>query len=132
MALVRIEVLEGRSREEKRALLDAVHEALITALGVPRGDPTLRIIEHDPECLVLPTVPRPVSDRYTLIEITMFSGRSIEAKRQLYTQIVRRLGAIGIPAADVTIVVLESPKENWGVQGGRPASEVRLGFKVEV
>jgi phenylpyruvate tautomerase PptA (4-oxalocrotonate tautomerase family) len=132
MALVRIEVVKGRSPEERRELLDAVHEALIAALKVPRGDPTLRIVEHDLASFDLPTAPRRVSDRYTLIEITMFSGRSIEAKRQLYEQIVRRLGDIGVPATDITIVVLESPMENWGVQGGHPASDVELGFNVDV
>jgi phenylpyruvate tautomerase PptA (4-oxalocrotonate tautomerase family) len=132
MALARIEVVKGRSSEEKRRLLDAVHEALIAALKVPRGDPALRIVEHDPACFELPTAPHPVSDRYVLVEITMFSGRSIDAKRELYAQIVHRLGDIGVPATDITIVVLESPRENWGVQGGRPASEVELGFTVEV
>ncbi len=132
MALARIEILEGRSAEEKRELLDAVNEALIAALKVPRGDPTLRIVEHDRACLQLPTVPHRVGDRYTLIEITMFAGRSIEAKRELYTQIVRRLGELGVPHTDITIVLLESPRENWGVHGGRPASEVELGFTVEV
>jgi phenylpyruvate tautomerase PptA (4-oxalocrotonate tautomerase family) len=132
MALVRIEVVRGRTPEEKRALLDAVHEALVIALKVPRGDPALRIVEHDPTCFELPTAPRAVGKGYTLVEITMFSGRSIEAKRELYRQIVSRLGDIGVPAADITIVVLESPMENWGVQGGHPASEVDVGFTVEV
>jgi phenylpyruvate tautomerase PptA (4-oxalocrotonate tautomerase family) len=132
MALARIEIVKGRSAQEKRQLLEAVHEALVAALKVPRGDPTLRVIEHDPADFELPTVPHRVSDRYTLIEITMFSGRSLEAKRELYVQIVRRLGELRVPATDITIVVLESPQENWGVQGGTPASEVDLGFTVEV
>lgn len=132
MAIVRIDVVEGRTAQEKRELLDAVHEALIAALQVPRGDPMLRVVEHERACLQLPAVPHPVSDRYTLIEITMFAGRSFNAKRELYAQIVSRLGKIGVPATDVTIVVLESPQENWGVHGGRPASEVELGFTVEV
>jgi phenylpyruvate tautomerase PptA (4-oxalocrotonate tautomerase family) len=132
MALARIEILEGRSPAQKRALLDAVHAALVAALQVPRGDPTLRIVEHERTSFELPTVPHRVSDRYTLIEITMFSGRSLETKRELYAQIVRRLGELGVPATDITIVVHESPRANWGVQGGRPASEVELGFDVEV
>ncbi|MDQ3475453.1 MAG: tautomerase family protein [Actinomycetota bacterium] len=33
---------------------------------------------------------------------------------------------------DVTIVILESAPENWGVRGGQPASEVDLGFAVEI
>ncbi|HEV2922926.1 MAG TPA: tautomerase family protein [Solirubrobacteraceae bacterium] len=132
MALVRIEVLEGRSAQEKRQLLDAVRESLVVALQVPRGDPTLRVLEHDPANVELPTAPHPVGDRYTLIEVTMFSGRSSEAKRTLYREIVRRLGDLGIPGGDITIVLVESPRENWGVHSGRPASEVELGFVVEV
>jgi phenylpyruvate tautomerase PptA (4-oxalocrotonate tautomerase family) len=132
VALARIEIVKGRTAQEKRWLLDAVREALIEALKLPRGDPALRIVEHDRDSFELPTVPHSVSERYTLVEITMFAGRSLEAKRELYAQIVRRLGELGVPATDVTIVVLESPRENWGVHGGRPASEVELGFDVEV
>jgi phenylpyruvate tautomerase PptA (4-oxalocrotonate tautomerase family) len=132
MALVRIEVLEGRSTERKRQILDAVHEALVSALKVPRGDPTLRIIEHHPADVQLPSVPDVVGEHYTLIEITMFAGRSLDAKRALYREIVGRLGALGVPVADITIVVIESPRENWGVRGGTPASEVDLGFTVEI
>ncbi len=40
--------------------------------------------------------------------------------------------AVGIPEMDITIVLVESPPENWGVRGGRPASEVELGFNIEI
>ena len=132
MALVRIEVLEGRSAQEKQELLGAVHDALVSALQVPRGDPTLRIIEHDPANFQRPTVPYATSERYTLVEIIMFAGRSEDAKRALYKEIVRRFAEFHIPTEDVTIVLLESPQHNWGVRGGHPASEVELGFHVEI
>jgi phenylpyruvate tautomerase PptA (4-oxalocrotonate tautomerase family) len=132
MALVRIEVLEGRSAKEKQELLAAVHDALVASLHVPPGDPTLRIIEHDPANFQGPTVPYATSGRYTLVEITMFAGRSEDAKRALYQEIVRRFAAIEIPTEDVAIVLLESPQHNWGVRGGHPASEVELGFNVEI
>ncbi len=132
MALVRIEILRGRTAAEKRDLLEAVGEALVAVLRVPRGDPALRIIEHDPECFLRPSVPAATTDRYTLLEVVLFSGRSAEAKRALYREIVHRLGRIGTPEHDITIVLLESPRGNWGVQGGRPADEVELGFEVEI
>ena len=132
MALVRIEIFEGRPVQEKRELLDAVHEALISALHVPRGDPALRIVEHDPANFQRPSSPHVTSERYTLVEIVMFAGRSEDAKRALYEEIVRRFAKLGISGDDVTIVVLESPRCNWGVQGGLPASEVELGFQVEL
>jgi hypothetical protein len=62
----------------------------------------------------------------------MFPGRSFSAKRRLYEAIVGNLGKLGIAAIDVFIVLHEPPMEDWGVRGGRPASEVELGFPVDV
>jgi hypothetical protein len=45
---------------------------------------------------------------------------------------VENLGKLGIPADHVKILLRESPAENWGIRGGMPASEVELGFKVDV
>ncbi len=45
---------------------------------------------------------------------------------------VRNLGRLGVPAADVLSVLHEAPLENWGVQGGTPASEADLGFEIGV
>jgi phenylpyruvate tautomerase PptA (4-oxalocrotonate tautomerase family) len=72
------------------------------------------------------------SDAYTLVEVTMFAGRSMEAKRRLYTAIVRGLGECDVAPEDVLIVIHEPPMENWSVDGGTPASEVDVGFKVDI
>ncbi len=72
------------------------------------------------------------SESYTLVEITLFSGRSLDAKRTLYQAIVRNLGALGIAPADIFIILHEVPLENWGIRGGVPASEAELGFRVDV
>ncbi len=71
-------------------------------------------------------------ERFTVIEITLFAGRSMAAKRALYRALVRNLGGLGVPPADVKITLIEAPPENWGVGGGQPASEVDLGFEIEV
>ena len=72
-----------------------------------------------------------VADTYTRVTVDCFSGRSIEAKRALYGQIVERLAGHGIPRGDVSILLRESPPENWG-SGGVPASDYDLGFKIDV
>jgi phenylpyruvate tautomerase PptA (4-oxalocrotonate tautomerase family) len=77
-------------------------------------------------------VPPGRGPRYTLIEVTMFSGRSMAAKRALYQAMVRNLEKLGVPAGDIKITLIEVPPENFGIRGGRPASEVDLGFKIEV
>ena len=129
MPHVRIEILEGRSVNERRQLLQAVHDALVEAFEIPDDDRTQRIVEYDP---VNFEIPPGKSDRYTLIEITAFPGRSRSAKAALYKAIVHRLGRLGVDAADVSIVVLEPPMENWGIRGGRPADEVDLGYRLDV
>jgi phenylpyruvate tautomerase PptA (4-oxalocrotonate tautomerase family) len=127
--LVRVEVRRGRSEAEKAALLESIHRVLVEALRIPDDDRTQRLIEHDPGDF---EIPPGKSDRYTLVEITMFPGRSLEAKKRLYQGIVGALGEQGVPASDVLIVLHEPPLENWGVQGGLPASEVDLGFDLDV
>jgi phenylpyruvate tautomerase PptA (4-oxalocrotonate tautomerase family) len=129
MPLVRIEIVGGRSLAERKRLLDGVHDALVEAFGIPDDDRTQRMIEHDPENF---EIPPGAGERYTLIEITAFPGRSPTAKRHLYQALVRNLGAAGVPASDISVVLHEPPMENWGIRGGKPASEVDLGVRVEI
>ena len=129
MPVVRVEVLKGYSASEKGALLDAVHDALRAALKVPDDDRLQRLVEYNAEDF---EIPPDKGARFTLVEITMFPGRSVAAKRDLYRAIVRNLSTLGIPENDVFIVLHEPPMENWGIRGGSPASEVDLGFEVEV
>ena len=111
------------------AVIDAVQSALREALKIPEGDRTLRLIEHPPSHFA---VPPGRGEKFTLIEVTMFSGRSMGAKRTLYQAIVRNLAALDVPPSDIKITLIETPPENWGVRGGLPASEIDLGFKVDV
>jgi phenylpyruvate tautomerase PptA (4-oxalocrotonate tautomerase family) len=64
--------------------------------------------------------------------VDCFAGRSVEAKRRLYQEIVDRLEPLGIPRDHVSITLRESPPENWGIQGGQAACDVDLGFNVKV
>ena len=129
VALARVEVLQGLPSEERRGVIDAVHAALVEALEVPADDPTVRLVEHRPENVRMPP---DRSDRYTVVEVTMFAGRSIQTKRRLYEAIVRNLNACGVPSDDVLVVLHEPGMENWGVHGGSPTSEVDVGFKVDI
>ena len=131
MALARIDILEGRTAAEKRALLDAMRQALSEALRAPAEDPAVRLCEYPAEHFSLP-YPDRHSDRFALVEITMFAGRSMDTKRRLYDAVVRGLSAAGVPAEDVLVVVHEPPMHNWAIGGGTPASEADVGFKVDI
>ncbi len=129
MPLTKIEVRKSWSPAQVQALIEAIYLAQREALQLPEHDRQIRYIEHQPEHS---HVPPGKSENYTLVEITLFVGRSIEAKRALYQAIVKNLGALGIAPDDIFIVLNEVALENWGIRGGVPASEVELGFKVNI
>jgi phenylpyruvate tautomerase PptA (4-oxalocrotonate tautomerase family) len=130
MPLVKISLRKGRSPDDKRALLDGVHAALVEAFRIPDHDRHQLLFELDADDF---EISPKKSDRFVVVEIIAFAGRSFEAKKKLYAAIVRNLGVSpGISGDDVLIIIHEPPLENWGIRGGRPASEVDFGFKVDV
>lgn len=129
MPLAKIETRCHHPPEQVAALMEAVYQAQREALKVPEDDRQIRYIEHAPEHFA---VPPGKSSRYTLVEIQIFPGRSLAAKRALYQGIVQRFAALGIEPSDVLILLQEPPLDNWGLRGGVPASELDLGFRLDV
>jgi phenylpyruvate tautomerase PptA (4-oxalocrotonate tautomerase family) len=127
MPLVKIELLKGNNVEFLSVLQEQTLNAVAKALGLLEDDRNVRLIEYENTnfCMKNPYK--------ILIEITMFSGRSDTTKKMLFNEIVSNLKKyLNILAAEVFIVLNEQPKCNWGVRGGIPASEIDLGFKIEV
>jgi phenylpyruvate tautomerase PptA (4-oxalocrotonate tautomerase family) len=130
MPSVLIEVRRAYTPAEEVALIDAVHAALVQAFKIPVEDRFSRLVSYPPHRMV--DGPGPGEpDAYTRVTIDCFPGRSLEAKRALYREIVERLELLGIPRDKVSILLHESGFENWG-SGGVAASDIDLGFTVEV
>lgn len=129
MPLVKIETRKSWSAFQKKEIMEAIHSAMREALKIPENDRDIRFHQYHPEDF---QVSNDKTENYILVEISMFTGRSLQAKKELYQGIVANLEKLGIFASDVFIVLHEVPLENWGIRGGIPASEVDLGFKVGV
>lgn len=110
-------------------VIEAVQDALLAALKIPDYDRDVVLDLYDDTARIVPTGR---SERYTRIEILLFSGRSLTAKKALYSAVVANLSALGVPANEIKTVLIEVPSDNWGLRGGLPASEIDLGFKVDV
>ncbi|HWG80332.1 MAG TPA: tautomerase family protein [Stellaceae bacterium] len=126
---VLVEVRGSWLGPRKPRFLEAIHAALVDAIRIPPDDKVLRLVEHAPENFI---IPGDKGGHYTRIEITMFAGRSLDAKRKLYQAVVRNLEPFGVPGADIKIVLVEVPAENWGIRGGHAACDIDLGFEVRV
>ena len=56
----------------------------------------------------------------------------MDAKRALFKAVAANLAELGAPDTEVKTILIEVPTENWGLRGGYPASELDLGFKIDV
>jgi hypothetical protein len=124
-----VEVRDGWIGSRKKELLLAIHGALIESIKTDPEDKVIRLVEHSPDDFMIPT---PAGEKFTRIEITLFVGRSIEAKRMLYKAMVRALAPFGIAAKDTKIVLVEVPLENVAIRGGQAASDIQLSYEVKV
>ncbi|EOM78451.1 tautomerase family protein [Rhodococcus rhodnii] len=131
MPHAQIEVRRRWSVDEEIALIDAVHDSLVAAFRIPPNDKHIRLIVHEPHRFAAPpSLARP--EYLTLVHIDCFAGRSLDAKRRLYRELVDRLAEVGVPRDHVSITVRDIPIENWGVRGGQAACDVDLGFEIGV
>ena len=128
MPSTRLETRAGWIGGRHEALIAAVQRALVEGIRIPEQDRDIRIIEYPAHAFAPPASKGPA---YTIIEISMFTGRSVDAKRRLYAALVREFAGFDVPASDVKVVVHDVPRENWGL-GGKSATDIELGFTVEV
>jgi phenylpyruvate tautomerase PptA (4-oxalocrotonate tautomerase family) len=129
MPLVTISMFEGRSPELKKNINDAIHKALVDNFKIQDWDYNQKTQEYAAGDW---RVPDGKSDKYIFIEMCVFPGRTRETKKKLFADIVNRLEALGIPKDHVMILIVEQPKENWGIRGGVPADEVNLGYDTNL
>lgn len=122
MPLVEITLRKGKPPEYVRSIADAVHEALVAQANVPQDD-RFQIVHQvgDTELIAHPSyggVNR--TQDLIIVKITFNAGRSVEIKKNLYADIVRRAGKTAdVRPDDVLICLVEVTKENWSFGGGR-------------
>ncbi len=129
MAQVKVYGHRGHLDAHRQAISDAIHACAMEALGLPEAKRFHRFIGLDAADFIHPG---DRSERYTIIEISMFEGRSVETKRALVRGLFARLeSGCGIAPQDVEITIFETPQHNWGIRG-LPADELTLDYPVKV
>lgn len=129
MAQIKIYGLQNSLQGKMDALSNAIHKAVVEALEFPPDKRFHRFFSLDPDEFIYP---EDRSENYTIIEISMFEGRSVDTKKRLIRLIFENMERdVGIEPQDVEITITETPKHNWGIRG-MTGDELALGYKVDL
>ena len=129
MAQVKIYGLKKPLKENKENISKAIHESLIKAFTLPESKKFHRFFSLNEEDFIYPS---DRSNQYTIIEISIFEGRSVKAKKELINLIFSKINKYAnIDNQDIEITLSETPMENWGIRG-MPGDELALKYKVRI
>lgn len=129
MAQIKIYGLRAHLAPVREKFSATVHACVMEALQLPAEKRSHRFILLDAEDFFFPA---DRSERYTIIEISMFEGRSPETKKQLLHLLFRKLQEeLQLAPQDLEITIFETPRQNWGIRG-LPGDELSLNYRVNV
>lgn len=115
-------------RPLRAPLSDTLHTAAVDVLGLPATKRFHRFFSMTAGDF--PT-PEGRSEKYTIIEVLMFTGRSVATKKAFYQRLYCDFAQhLGIEANDLKITVVETPRHDWGIRG-QAGDELTLTYRVE-
>lgn len=129
MGQIKVFGLGSQLNRYKAQLSDIIHECVVDNYKFPADKRFHRFFPMGKEDFYFP---ESRSEKYTIIEISVFEGRSETAKKALIKALFAKMKEqIGIDANDVEITIFETPQYNWGIRG-LPGDELALNYMVSV
>ncbi len=129
MGQVKIYGVKDRLNPIKEKLSDVIHSCMVEALGFPSDKRFHRFFPMNKEDFYYANGR---TEAYTVIEVSMFEGRTVKAKKHLIKLLFERINReLNILSPDIEITIFETPKHNWGIRG-LPGDELELNYKVNV
>jgi phenylpyruvate tautomerase PptA (4-oxalocrotonate tautomerase family) len=115
--------------QNRETLSTTIHSCVVDALNYPLEKKFQRFFPLQAEDFEYPS---DRTEQYIIIEILLFTGRSVEAKKHLYRLLFERLkDNLSIAPLDIEIILIEIPNYNWGILG-MAGVELNLNYKVNV
>lgn len=127
MAQFKVYLISGKTEEYKKKLSDTIHICAQEYLGLPPEKKFHRFISLNASDFIYPD---DRTEDYIIIEVHMFSGRTIETRKALLKGLMLKISQnLDIKENDIEITLIESPPENWGIRG-KTGDELILNYKV--
>ena len=129
MSQIKIYGLAAHLNPVKAQLSDVIHSCVVEVLQYPIDKRAHRFFPLDSSDFYAPSGR---TEKYTILEISMMEGRTVETKKKLIRLLFDRLHIeIGIAPQDLEMTIFETPKHNWGFRGLH-GDEAQLNYKIEV
>ncbi|MCX5542485.1 tautomerase family protein [Paraburkholderia sp. CNPSo 3076] len=121
MPMLKFDIIEGRTDEQVRALLDAAHEAMVQAFDVPATDRYQSVSQHRPGELVVDDTGLGYTRSKDVILLTAVSRKRTEPQKvEFYRLLVENLQTqCGISPDDVIVSIVENDDADWSFGRGR-------------
>lgn len=115
MPLLRFDVIEGRSEEELKTLLDTAHDAMVEAFDVPERDRYQIVHTHKAHEMVIQDTGLGFERSKDIVLISVTSKtRTEEKKQRLYQLLAERLQTnCGLAPTDLMVSIVENDAADW-------------------
>ncbi|WP_081393276.1 tautomerase family protein [Paenibacillus odorifer] len=123
MAQVKIFGLKENLNPIKERFSEVIHTCVVEAFKLPADKKFHRFFPMDREDFHY--APER-TEAYTIIELSIFEGRSVESKKHLIRSLFEHIQQeLRISPQDIEITIIETLKSNWGIRG-LPGDELQL------
>jgi phenylpyruvate tautomerase PptA (4-oxalocrotonate tautomerase family) len=120
MPFLRVDAYEGRSKEQVKEVLDAIHRAILSAFGVPLRDRYQVYQEHSESNFIVQDTGLGIDRSKKVIFIGITSRERTEAqKTTLYTNLCKQLESCGIEPNDIVVSIVTNSDADWSFGNGR-------------
>ncbi|MFC0469052.1 tautomerase family protein [Halalkalibacter kiskunsagensis] len=115
MPLIRFDLIEGRDEQAVRKLVDAAHQAMVQAFGVPERDRYQIVNQHPAHEMFIEDTGLGFERSKDVVVISVTSKeRTEEQKQQFYRLMVSELGKqCGIEPNDIMISIVTNGNADW-------------------
>ena len=121
MPLLYIDLIEGRTPSEVRALLDAVHDTVIDAFGVPPRDRYQVVHTHAAHEIVAWDTGLGITRSAQQVIVHVVSRRRSRAMKEKFYELlaINLAERCGLDPADLIVSITENGDEDWSFGHGR-------------
>lgn len=115
MPLLKFDLIEGRTDQELKKLLDVTHEVVVKVFGVPEGDRYQIVHQHNPNEMIIQDTGLGFerSDQMVVLSIRS-TQRSDKQKKEFYEALAKGLNErCGIDPKDIMVSIVTNGASEW-------------------